>query len=54
MTFSDLSVLLEEMARSFSWAVYSNGNSGGLSILQIGNEIQKNRYLPEMPEVKPF
>lgn len=47
MTFSDLSVLLEEMGRVlFPGPFIPSIILGGLTILQIGSEAQKNRYLP--------
>lgn len=47
MTFQDLAVLLEEMGRAcFSAPFFSTVVLGGLMILDVGNEAQKQQYLP--------
>jgi len=47
MSFLDLSVLLEEMGRAcLPGPFFSTVILGGLSILEVGNEAQKEKYLP--------
>jgi len=49
MSFLDLAVLLEEMGRAcLPGPFFSSVVLGGLSILDIGNEEQKQEYLPEL------
>ena len=49
MTFLDLAVLLEEMGRAcFQGPFFSTVVLGGLPILDIGTEAQKEKYLPEI------
>ena len=49
MTFLDLAVLLEEMGRvCFPGPFFSTVVLGGLPILDLGSEVQKEKYLPEI------
>jgi len=49
MTFLDLAVLLEEMGRvCFPGPFFSTVVLGGLPILDIGTDAQKEKYLPEI------
>jgi alkylation response protein AidB-like acyl-CoA dehydrogenase len=49
MSFLDLAVLLEEMGRAcLPGPFFSTVVLGGLSILDLGNEEQKQKYLPEL------
>ena len=54
-SFSDLVVLLEEMGRvCFPSPFFSTVILGGLSILHLGNEEQKNEFLPDLCRGKLF
>jgi len=49
MSFLDLAVLLEEMGRAcLSGPLFATVILGGLSILDIGSEAQKQEYLPKL------
>lgn len=53
MTFLDLAVLLEEMGRvCFPGPFFSTVVLGGLPILDLGTEAQKEKYLPEIASGK--
>ncbi len=55
MSFSDLTVLLEEMGRAcMPGPFFSTVILGGMPILEFGSEKQKDEYLPKMAQGKLF
>jgi 3-oxocholest-4-en-26-oyl-CoA dehydrogenase beta subunit len=49
MSFLDLAILLEEMGRAcFPGPFFSTVVTGGLTIMDAGNEAQKQKYLPDI------